>query len=98
MDNYYAVYDEIGGLEKNNKVFINGYRVGQVGEIIFNSKEGGSLTVILGIQKDFKISLNSTAVLYDSDFMGTKAIQIDLSGEDGFHEPGDTLVAQVKSY
>ena len=97
VDSYYTEYSEIGGLEKNSKIFINGYRVGQVGEIIFNSADGGSLTVILEIQKNFRIPLNSKAVLYDSDFMGTKAVEIDLSPEDGFHKPGDTLVSQIKS-
>jgi phospholipid/cholesterol/gamma-HCH transport system substrate-binding protein len=97
VDNYYAVYNEIGGLEKNCKIFINGYNVGQVGEIIFNASEGGSLTVMLGIQKNFRIPLNSPAVLYDSDFMGTKAIEIDLSLEEEFHTPGDTLTALIRS-
>ena len=95
-DSYYAVFSEIGGLEKNSKIYINGYRVGQVGEIIFNNAEGGSLTVILEIQKNFQVPLNSKAVLYDSDFMGTKAIEIDLSSEVGSHEPGDTLAALIK--
>ena len=96
-DNYYAIFSEIGGLEKNSKIYINGYRVGQVGEIIFNSTEGGSLTVMLGIRKNFQIPLNSPAVLYDADFMGTKAIQINLSMDTGYHKPGDTLVSQIKS-
>ncbi len=97
VDNYYAVYEEIGGLEKNSKIFINGYNVGQVGEILFNAQEGGSLTVLLGVQKNFRIPINSPAILYDSDFMGTKAIQIDLSAENGYHQPGDTLVAVIRS-
>ena len=96
-DNYYAIFSEIGGLEKNSKIYINGYRVGQIGEIIFNSTEGGSLTVMLGIRKNFQIPLNSPAVLYDADFMGTKAIQINLSMDTGYHKPGDTLVSQIKS-
>ena len=97
VDHYSAVFDEIGGLEKNSKIFIHGYRVGQVGEIIFNSQEGGSLTVNIEIRKDFDIPMNSTIVLYDADFMGTKALQIDLSDSDIYHAPGDTLSTRIKS-
>jgi phospholipid/cholesterol/gamma-HCH transport system substrate-binding protein len=96
VDHYSTVYSEIGGLEKNSKIFINGYRVGQVGEIKFNSQEGGSLNVILEIRKDFNIPLYSTAVLYDADFMGTKAIRIELSSNDEFHTPGDTIQSVIK--
>jgi phospholipid/cholesterol/gamma-HCH transport system substrate-binding protein len=97
VDHYSAVFSEIGGLEKNSKIFIHGYRVGQVGEIIFNSQEGGSLIVNIEIRKDFDIPLNSTIVLYDADFMGTKALQIELSDSDIYHTPGDTLRTRIKS-
>jgi phospholipid/cholesterol/gamma-HCH transport system substrate-binding protein len=96
LDSYYAVFKEIGGLEKNNKIYINGYNVGQVGEITFNGSHGGSLTVILEIRKDFRIPVNSKAVLYDADLLGTKAIQIDLSDQDLYQEPGDTLAAEIQ--
>ena len=96
VDVYYAVFNEIGGLEKNSKIFIHGYRVGQVGEITFNSENEGSLSVVLEIRKDFDIPLNSAAVLYDADFMGTKAIQVDLSDDELFHSPGDTLSTVIK--
>ncbi len=95
VDNYYTVFNEIGGLEKNSKIYINGFRVGQVGNIYFNSENGGSLTVVLGIRKDYKLPLHSTAVLYDADLLGTKAVRVDLSDEKQNHEPGDTIEAAI---
>lgn len=95
-DSYYAVFSEIGGLEKNAKIFINGYRVGQVGEIVFNVNRGGMLTVTLDIQKNFEVPEGSAAILYDADFMGTKAIEIVLAEGTEHHESGDTLPALIK--
>jgi len=96
VNTYYAVFDDIGGLEKNSKIFIKGYQVGQVGEIYFNGNGSRSLTVVLGIEKTHIIPINSEAVLYDADIMGTKAIMISLSGSDQFHLPGDTVRCRVQ--
>jgi phospholipid/cholesterol/gamma-HCH transport system substrate-binding protein len=96
VNSYYAIYEEIGGLEKNSKIFINGYQVGQVGDIYFSKDGSGKLTVMLGIEKAYDIPLNSEAILYDADLMGTKAIQIKMSASDQFHQPGDTILCQVR--
>jgi phospholipid/cholesterol/gamma-HCH transport system substrate-binding protein len=93
---YYAIFENIGGLEKNSKIFINGYQVGQVGEIYFTKGGSGKLTVLLGIEKAFKIPLNSEAVLFDADLLGSKAIMIRLTESDLFHEPGDTISCKVQ--
>ena len=52
---HYAVFDDIGGLEKNSKIFIRGYNVGQVGEIHFNTDGRNRLKVELGIEKEYLI-------------------------------------------
>jgi phospholipid/cholesterol/gamma-HCH transport system substrate-binding protein len=95
-DTYYAIFQNIGGLEKNNKIYINGYKVGQVGNIVFNTDGSNSLKVALRMDKDYKLPEASTAVLYDADFMGTKAIQIRLGGSERYLEPGDTLATTIK--
>jgi phospholipid/cholesterol/gamma-HCH transport system substrate-binding protein len=97
VDTYYAVFSSIGGLEKNSKIFINGYKVGQVGDILFNTDGSNTLTVILEIQKEFMLPSPATAILYDADFLGTKAIQIKLGSSDINHEPGDTLQALMRA-
>ena len=93
---YYAVFEDVGGLEKNNKIFIKGYQGGQAGEIYFNEDGNRNLIVLLGIEKAFDIPINSEAVLYDADLMGTKAIMLNLSGSDRSHKPGDTIRCRVQ--
>ena len=92
---YYALYKDVGGLDKNAKVFYKGYRVGQVDEIYFNDDGSGNLTVIINIIKPYKLPVNSVAEVYSSDLMGTKAIRIvgPESGQD--YKPGDTLLTDI---
>lgn len=97
VDTYYAVLNDIGGLEKNSKIFISGYNVGQVGDIVFNLKGNNSLTVSLEIEKQYKLPVPSSAILYDADFMGTKAIEIILGSSENIHISGDTLEATVRA-
>jgi phospholipid/cholesterol/gamma-HCH transport system substrate-binding protein len=96
VDTYYAVFEDVGGLEKNNKIFIKGYQVGQVAEIYFAENGSRDLIVLLGIEKAYDVPLNSEAVLYDADLLGTKAIILRLSDSDQFHIPGDTLRCRVQ--
>ncbi|KPL16770.1 MAG: hypothetical protein AMS23_00965 [Bacteroides sp. SM1_62] len=96
VNTYYAIFEDIGGLEKNSKIFINGYQVGQVGDIYFTEDGSGELIVLLGVEKAYDIPLNSEAVLYDADLMGTKAIRIKMSGSDHYHRPGDTVPCRIQ--
>ena len=93
---YYAIFDDIGGLEKNSKIFINGYQVGQVGNIFFNEHGNRELTVQLEIEKAHDLPMDSEAILFNSDLMGTKAIKIKLSGSDMRYEPGDTIRSSIQ--
>jgi phospholipid/cholesterol/gamma-HCH transport system substrate-binding protein len=93
---YYAVFEDVGGLEKNNKIFIKGYQVGQVSEIYFTEHGSRNLVVLLGIEKIYEIPLNSEAVLYDADLLGTKAIMLSLSESDQIHKPGDTVLCRIQ--
>ncbi len=94
---YYAIYEDIGGLEINAKILMNGFKVGQVDDIYFNDDRSGKLTVLITIDKDFKIPLNSVAEVFSIDLLGTKAISIIKSDSDQDHVSGDTLVSRFQA-
>jgi phospholipid/cholesterol/gamma-HCH transport system substrate-binding protein len=96
VNTYYAVFEDIGGLEKNSKIFIKGYEVGQVSEIYFSEDASRNLVVLLGIEKAYDVPVHSEAVLYDADLMGTKAIMLRLSDSDQVHKPGDTVRCSIQ--
>lgn len=97
MDTYYAVFEDIGGLEKNSKIFLNGYKVGQVGNIVFSSDGSNTLRVALEIDKEYTLSSPSTAILYDADLLGTKAVMIRPGSSGQIHSPGDTLSSLIRA-
>jgi len=93
--NYYAVYDQIGGLEESSPVEINGYQVGVVQSIGFVNPESGRLLVKFSVSKAFKLPKNTVAeVLPVSIIAGMKARFVYGNGP-GFYSDGDTLPGRL---
>ena len=89
--NYYAVYDNVGGLAESSPVEINGYKVGVVQSIEFLDATSGRLLVVFSVSKDFKLPVNTVAeVLPVSLIAGMKAQFIYGDGP-GFYSDGDTI-------
>jgi len=93
----YAVYEQVSGLTKANPVSINGLKVGQVSDIYFNPDFSGEIIVEITIETDIPIPKNSVALIYSSDLMGSKAINLQLSTDSLFVQNGDTLGTKVEA-
>ncbi|MCK0159289.1 MlaD family protein [Allomuricauda sp. F6463D] len=93
---FYAVYDNVGGLQPGTQVSINGYNVGNVTNISFKDNSG-KLLVTLSINNEFEFSKNSTAELFDTGIIGGKAVQIvPIFDNSPNAESGDTLQSKIK--
>jgi phospholipid/cholesterol/gamma-HCH transport system substrate-binding protein len=93
--NYYAVYDQIGGLGESSPVEINGYQVGIVQSISFVNPESGRLLVKFSVSKTFKLPKNTVAeILPVSIIAGMKARFVYGNGP-GFYSDGDTLPGRL---
>ncbi|MBS3769136.1 MAG: MlaD family protein [Bacteroidales bacterium] len=88
---FYAVYNEIGGLEEASPVYLSGYEVGMVENIKLTGTNMKDLLVRFTIRKDLKIPKNSRCIIYNTDLMGTKAIKLNFTEAEEYYEPGDTL-------
>lgn len=93
----YAVYERVSGLTKANPVSINGLKVGQVSDIYFNPDFSGEIVVEITIETEIPIPKNSVALIYSSDLMGSKAINLQLSTDSLFVSNGDTLGTKVEA-
>ncbi|MFM2228193.1 MAG: hypothetical protein RL664_1536, partial [Bacteroidota bacterium] len=94
---YYAVYDEIGGLEVSSPVIINGFKIGIVKSIELESNGSGRLVVEVVLNNaDVAVPKDSQLKIYDSDFFGGKAIQIVLGDSSVMANTKDTLVAVLE--
>ncbi|MRH99143.1 MCE family protein [Kriegella sp. EG-1] len=72
---FYAVYDNVGGLQPGTPVTINGFNVGTVNDIKFKD-ETGRLLVTFSVDNDFEFTRSSTAELYDTGIIGGKGIRV----------------------
>ncbi|MCF8335481.1 MAG: MlaD family protein [Bacteroidales bacterium] len=95
-NHFYAVYNEIGGLEKASPVYLNGYQVGMVENIKLTGKNMRNLVVTFTLRKDLKIPKNSRSIIYNEDLMGTKAIKLKFTAADQYYEPGDTIPSSLE--
>ncbi|BDW93790.1 MULTISPECIES: MlaD family protein [Flagellimonas] len=93
---FYAVYDNVGGLQPGTQVSINGYNVGNVTSIKFKDSSG-KLLVTISINNEFEFSENSVAELFDTGIIGGKGVQIvPVFDQAPMAKSGDTLKSQIK--
>lgn len=95
---YYAKYDNIGGLVPSSPVFVKGYKVGQVEEVIYNFSQEESFVVKISVGQDIRLPKDTKIELFDDGLMGGKAIQLvfapTVSGNFDAYQSGDTLLSQ----
>lgn len=95
-NNYYALYQNIDGLTVSNPVVINGLSVGRVSNIDILQEKGNIVAVEVNISSNIKLGLGTVARLVNTDFLGSKAIELMLSDSSlVYYEDGDTLKSGV---
>lgn len=89
---YYAHFDAVDGLTDSAPVTINGYQVGLVREIIYDY-DTGNLRVLLSLDKELKIPVNSEAII-KSDVLGTAQIELSLAKNTQYYEVGAEIAGR----
>lgn len=100
VNNYYATYDDIGGLVPSSPVYVKGYKVGQVEAVGYDFTKETSFVVKLSVSRDIEIPRGATVELYDDGLMGGKAIRLvydPYSATQVMYAPGDTIPSAVSS-
>jgi len=92
---YYAIYDEIDGLQVGSAVRLNGFNVGMVNNIVLN--ENNNLFVTLNITEIDNIPDNSLCRIVNQDLMGTKGVSIILGNSKSYAKSGDTLLSGIEN-
>ena len=96
-DSYYAVYNDVHGLIKSGVVVLNGFKVGNVGDIEFNKDNVNRIIVKVDLAEKIKLPKNTVFLIRNSSIIsGIKEIRVVLGEGPGYHEPGDTLIAAVE--
>ncbi len=91
----YAVYDRVDGLQRDNKVMVNGLSVGKVNSLKLNP-ENATIVAELMISTELDIPVNSIARIYGTDLLGSKAIELKLGDSPLIVQNGDTLISEIE--
>lgn len=90
---YYISYDNVSGLALSAPVNIEGYKVGLVRDINYDTNTG-NINVQISIEDNIKLPKGTTAVLA-SDLLGTSTISLMLDREaQEYYKSGDTIPTQ----
>jgi len=93
---FYAIYEKVDGLNTDNVILVNGYKVGRVAQITLIPEKGNLIMVKMEILEDqLNIPDSSVARIVSEDVLGTKAISLEFTQDTIFHMSGDTLVSDI---
>ena len=80
---YYAVYNDIGGMVVSNPVHINGFSVGRIKAIQILPNTKNRILVTLEVDDDIPLYRGTKAVLSSTDFLGGKAVVLEVPAPNG---------------
>ncbi|MCU0460688.1 MAG: MlaD family protein [Bacteroidales bacterium] len=93
--NYYAVYDNIGGLAESSPVEINGFKVGIVQSIRLLDPTSGKLLVVFSVGKDFRLPVNTVAEILPTSLIAGMKAQFVYGDGPGYYSFGDTIPGRL---
>jgi len=93
---FYAVYENIGGLQVGSPVLVNGYKVGMVSNIDLLTEKNQNLLVTISLNKEFDMAKNTVCKIVNQDLMGSKGIALVLGNTDELVTSGDTLISGIE--
>lgn len=94
-DRYFAIFDEIGGLEESGPVEINGFKAGIVRNIKFINDGSGKLLVTIGINRGYKLPVGTIAEITPETVLAGMKIRLIMGERNVFHQSGDTLKSKL---
>jgi phospholipid/cholesterol/gamma-HCH transport system substrate-binding protein len=90
----YAVFKQLGSLQKSNEVKINGLPVGTVYDYAPTDKEVNGIVVEIHLTRDINIPANSIAYI-DGAIVGASYISIDKGTANTYLQVGDTISTKL---
>jgi len=93
----HAYFEDAGGMEKSSPVFMQGIKIGYIGNIELQQELARPVHVTLRVENKYPVYGGSTAILFSADVLGTRAVRIESPGKGTPMEHNDTLLAASES-
>ena len=92
---YYVVYDKVGGLAESSPVEVNGYKVGVVQSIKFIDALSGRLLVVLAVDRNFRLPVNTIAEITTATLVAGMKVQFIYGDGPGTYNNHDTIPGRL---
>lgn len=95
-----ACYGSVDGLTDSSPVLFRGFKIGSVKDIEidqFAADPSKAFTVIINIEKNVEVPIDSRAEIVSTDLLGGKGVEIILGNSDEFLSTGDTISTSVRT-
>ena len=87
---YYVKFSNIGEIVNSSPVYINGYKVGHVSNVIYDFAEAREVCVEMTVDSRLKVPYDSEALI-NNKMLGSSVISLVLGNSDRYVESGDTI-------
>ena len=94
---FYALYQNIDGLQIGAPVTVSGFKVGSVTDIDMLTESNNNLLVTINIEKELVVPKKSILKIVNQDLMGTKGVNLIFSSSSDNASSGDTLSSSLES-
>ncbi|MDE6374459.1 MAG: MlaD family protein [Alistipes sp.] len=88
---YYAVYDQVGGVQASSPIMVKGVKIGTVSAIMLDPARSDQVVLQLTVKREYRIPTDSEAKIVSNSLMGSKAVEIDFGEATTYFEKGDTI-------
>lgn len=94
-DNYYVRFDDVTGMSVSSPVYVNGFKVGVVEDIITDYNDLSNIVAVIGLDRNMRLPKGSKAEI-DSDLLGNVRLVLKM-GENptDLMAVGDTIVGSM---
>jgi phospholipid/cholesterol/gamma-HCH transport system substrate-binding protein len=93
---FYSYYERLDGLAESNPVLLYGYKVGKVEKITITNQKGRFILVKFTVKKEVLIPSDTRAIIYSTDLLGAKAINLKLGVDKKNAANSDTLIGEIE--
>lgn len=88
---YYAVYDQVSGVQTASPIMVKGVKIGTVSAIEFDPQRSDRVVLQLTVKKEYGIPTDSEAKIVSNGLMGSKAVEIRYGTAPTCFAKGDTI-------
>lgn len=95
-EKYYVKFSDIGEVVNTSPVFINGYKVGHVSNVIYNFNNPEEVYVELHLDNQLQMPEGSIALI-NTKLLGSSTISLALGKSNTMLQPGDTIEGRMNT-